>query len=62
MNKEFLKDKNLTLRQKEILIEINSELEALICYYMLDLDIFEKEASVLIINESKRRFFNDKKN
>lgn len=62
MNKEFLKDKNLTLRQKEILIEINSELEALVCYYMLDLGISEKEASVLIINESKRRFFNDKKN
>lgn len=62
MNKNFLKDKNLTLRQKEILIEISSKLEALVCYYMLDLDISEEEASALIIKESKRRFFNDKKN
>lgn len=56
MNKNFLKDKNLTLKQKEILIEISSKLEALVCYYMLDLDIFEEEASALIIKESKRRF------
>lgn len=62
MNKEFLKDKNLTLRQKEILIEISSKLEALVCYYMLDLDISEEEASDLIIDELKRRFLNDKKN
>lgn len=56
MNKNFLKDKNLTLKQKEILIEISSKLEALVCYYMLDLDISEEEASALIIKESKRRF------
>lgn len=55
MNKEFLKDKNLTLRQKEILIEMGSKLEALVCYYMLDLDISEKEASDLIMNNLKSK-------
>lgn len=35
---------------------MSSKLEALVCYYMLDLDISEEEASALIIDELKKRF------
>lgn len=34
---------------------MGSKLEALVCYYMLDLDISEEEASDLVMDNLKRK-------